>query len=591
MNKQLTKRQRGIMKKFISIFICVVMLFTCSASVFAYFDNRITTESIENIIAEQAKNNPDDFDENGVRKSKEGKLTGNTAKRSFITNFETGKQESFSVGYNICFDKLYGFAEVNEYTSVAVVESGSSMTIEFTENSQYAEHPLFSDKATLSEDGTKWSTAYSGKNPLDLEIYSNNNNYVSNDKNIFHKDGENTYRYEIQDGMNIYSFKTVYLPYSYSGSELLKSQIVLGLSKEDIDRLKETKTLSLNTASKYGMYTYAVEPVYELLFGEKISTPDGVAQTQEYTTKADIEYVYNPETKIYDKRVDNNIELTFDECYGVIQIDTASYTAGRIGTLRAERAGIDPIIEIPVVKANSKMHIKLPDNSQYDTENYNKDNYTLTGNEESWQMPSRRKYWRYFEAYSNNSNDGAEISVSGGGSVMIFEDSGTSYDYVSNKEMWYSIDEGLNDYVMNYAEDIEAFIPLKFVLALNDEQLWELKQFNTVSNHISSHIWTYSFDGLYEVVFNETAPPTEIADVSANMDTDNNNISVSVDASCTRGKSLFAVSYKNGAIVDTDKVVGGTATLEGSADKVKVFCWKSLESMIPLCPIGEATVQ
>lgn len=70
------------------------------------------------------------------------------------------------------------------------------------------------------------------------------------------------------------------------------------MSEKDIDRLKETKTLFLNTASEYGMeydmYSNTVEPVYELLFGESISAPDGVAQTQKYNTKADMaeEFVF-----------------------------------------------------------------------------------------------------------------------------------------------------------------------------------------------------------------------------------------------------------------------------------------------------------
>ena len=182
--------------------------------------------------------------------------------------------------------------------------------------------------------------------------------------------------------------------------------------------------------------------------------------------------------------------------------------------------------------------------------------------------------------------------TNGGQSVRIFEDADALYNYISDKEMWYSMSNGLYDYVLQYGGDVEEYITLKFVLALNDEQLWELKNFNCVTSPTASasRPWTYAFDGLYETVFGEPAPATKINEVSASADSDN-KITVTVDSSYTRGRNVFAVSYKGGALVDSEAVADGTATLEGNADTVKVFCWRDFKSMVPLCPAGEATVQ
>lgn len=556
------------MKRIVSALISTVMLFTCSTAVFAISDNEENNESIENIIANQEQNNPDDFDENGVRKATPNEITG-LSKKVYRYNDETGTQVPHEVKYNIKFDKLYGIIKVDNYYYIPVVAEGSKMTFEFTENSQYAEHPLFSDRVIFSDNDTKWSTRPDGSNPRTLQIYSNNRNYISSDKSIFHKDNSNTYSYDIQGGYNTYMFQNIYADSSIA----FINYNILELSETDINDLRTKKLMMQETEDKFGYYPYSTEPLYELIFGESLSAPEGITAPHTYTTKADPHYIYDWKTGTTN-RVDNNIDLTFDECYGTIKIYTES------GVLTAEASGIDSVIEIPVVKANSKMHIDLS-NSKYDAEEYNKNNYSSTDYSE------RRKCWRY--AASNDASR-ADIIVNGGYSVFVNRDEGNSFGYVSSNEMWYRMDTGFLNYVMNYDGDIEAYVPLKFVLTLDDEQLWELKQFNSVTFNIRSSTWTYSFDGLYETVFNEPAPPTEITNVSADA-TENDSISVNVDTSCTRGKSVFAVSYKDGVVVDTKDVLGGKATLEGNADNVKVFCWKSLESMIPLCPVGETEVQ
>lgn len=89
--------------------------------------------------------------------------------------------------------------------------------------------------------------------------------------------------------------------------------------------------------------------------------------------------------------------------------------------------------------------------------------------------------------------------------------------------------------------------------------------------------------------YNYVVIDPKINSVSAQSSGD--KISVAIDSYFTQGADLFAVSYKDGDAVDCKNITDGKTTLNGNADNVKVFCWKSLESMLPLCPVVNQPVQ
>jgi hypothetical protein len=69
-------------------------------------------------------------------------------------------------------------------------------------------------------------------------------------------------------------------------------------------------------------------------------------------------------------------------------------------------------------------------------------------------------------------------------------------------------------------------------------------------------------------------------------------ISVNVDSYFTQGGDLLVSSYTDdGVLIDMKKVVDGSAALNGNADNVKVFFWKSIDSMTPLCDVKSTAVE
>ncbi|MGN1115232.1 MAG: leucine-rich repeat domain-containing protein, partial [Candidatus Ornithomonoglobus sp.] len=118
--------------------------------------------------------------------------------------------------------------------------------------------------------------------------------------------------------------------------------------------------------------------------------------------------------------------------------------------------------------------------------------------------------------------------------------------------------------------------------------------------YIGPYVFTFSYPTLYgiggstaeayakenEIPFSilEQAPVPEITSAEAVTDEETGVITVSVSVSdIPAGAALIAVGYSGGYVSSAARIENGTAELEAGASEVKVFCWRSLKHMVPLC--------
>ncbi len=595
-------------KKLLAVLVCAAMALAGVPGLTVCAEEYDEYPGLEEALKDQKENHPEDFDQNGVRKAREFifKNASYECRRTMFEDEVPGmNSDPVKFLYDVDFEEYYGMLILEVEGSeiiVPVVREGSKMHVHFTQNGQWVKPPIFCDEVVRNENGLGWhidedndgNYEFQGgflsirevlapyKGEIDFAGWQSNADEVK-DLEIG-AEGEDKYWFKISSGLNKYLLDSVYLWNGHINWDEIPVGTVLAVNDEQIEEFRETGIMNFPNSADWrdDAYSWTYDGLYEMLFGKGLPLPQ-IIEPHEYITKADVEYCENLETGIYDRRVDHNIELTFDGCYGVIQMDAASRTMERDGTVVAERAGIDPIIEIPVVKAGSKMDVKLLNevNTNYD----GVWDFSLSYSPEALKddggpVTSAAMAYFYYGAYYDD-NGKLAISYSHGGEVTE-GDMGNRFNYISEREIEYKMLPGTIDYLAAMGWDIMSFLTMKFVIALTDSQIIELYNNKTITDLESGE--TVAIPGLYEAVFGSDLPAPEIGTPEITVSGGTLSITVAAE-NVPETAELIAISYgTDGGLVDIAPVENGEATLTGEGAKtVKVFCWESLESMRPLC--------